>query len=64
MSTKERAALRKMCNRLALVSPTRARMVHICTFCGQPIQRDDLYRSAGLNAKAHDICFRAVAKNC
>jgi ribosomal protein L37AE/L43A len=58
--------LQRMCNRLALAPTRTLRHIHTglftCTFCGQPIAGGDTYRDKGYAARAHDLCFRAVAR--
>lgn len=63
-----RKLLQRMCNRLALASVRTCRAVptsgvpYSCIFCGQPVRIGDAYRDKGYAARAHDFCFRAVAR--
>ena len=54
--------LQKMCNRLALAPERTCHSLHHCVFCNQAITLGQTYRDKGLNARAHDFCFKAVAR--
>jgi hypothetical protein len=54
--------IQAMCNRLALAPVRTCRSLHHCVFCNQPISLGETYRDKGLNARAHDFCFKAVIR--
>jgi hypothetical protein len=60
--TNKQSRLLRMCNRLALAPVRTCRSLHSCTFCGLDIKPGETYRDKGYGARAHDFCFKAVAR--
>lgn len=63
-----RLLLVRMCNRLAISQVRTCRAIppsgipHLCVFCHQGIRIGDQYRENRPRSRAHNFCFKAVAR--
>lgn len=57
-----RGRIRKFINDLSLKKIAIARIVHCCALCMGPIEKGTEYRDGCQGRRAHESCFRAVAK--
>lgn len=54
--------LQRVCNTLALKPTRTCRSLHHCCFCGADIVIGDTYRDGGYSKRAHDECFKQMAR--